>query len=293
MLFCAFRPQTYAETVTTTRSDAFYAPLLDEETDTDSEVNTDVSVTPFVKAGFFSRMSFWWLNPLLTKGKGKILEDKDIPKLRKVDRAETSERYSNVRFLCIGQGSCSKVGPLLLKAFIRVAQGKETFKIIGLQVRSSLSATIYQKQLRISNASKPTHSPGERTNYVTVDAYRIVVLVITLTVLGNYPMGNLQHKHLTKLLVSRDRRLKAIAEALANMKEPVRLIPDVVSEFIEANAAFTRIVKFLEAPELHNRHIGGDTGSRPPIIRVYSYRSKKAYPVLLWLVSGLLTGPDA
>ncbi|PSS09355.1 ABC transporter C family member 10 like [Actinidia chinensis var. chinensis] len=426
MLFCAFRPQTYAETVTTTRSDALYAPLLDEEADTDSEVDTDDSVTPFVKAGFFSRMSFWWLNPLLKKGKGKILEDKDIPKLRKVDRAETcysvfmeelSKRkekgtpnppiLSTIFFwqrrgiLMSGFFALVKVlavatGPLLLKAFIRVAQGKETFKyegytltvglfiakclesllerqwyfrsrIIGLQVRSSLSAAIYQKQLRLSNAAKLTHSPGEITNYVTVDAYRIgefpywfhqiwttglqiclalvilyysvglatiaAVLVITLTVLGNYPMGNLQHKHLTKLLVSQDRRLKAIAEALANMKvlklyawethfknvverlrkeelnnlsavllqrgynlvifwsspiivaaisfwtcyvlgiplnassvftflatlrliqEPIRLIPDVVSAFIEANVAFTRIVKFLEAPELQNRHI--------------------------------------
>ncbi|GFZ01477.1 multidrug resistance-associated protein 14 [Actinidia rufa] len=364
MLFCAFRPQTYAETVTTTRSDALYAPLLDEEADTDSEVDTDDSVTPFVKAGFFSRMSFWWLNPLLKKGKGKILEDKDVPKLRKVDRAEAcysvfmeelSKRkekgtpnppiLSTIFFwqrrgiLMSGFFALVKVlavatGPLLLKAFIRVAQGKETFKyegyalivglfiakclesllerqwyfrsrIIGLQVRSSLSAAIYQKQLRLSNAAKPTHSPGEITNYVTVDAYRIAVLVITLTVLGNYPMGNLQHKHLTKLLVSQDRRLKAIAEALANMKfllqrgynlvifwsspiivaaisfwtcyvlgiplnassvftflatlrliqEPIRLIPDVVSAFIEANVAFTRIVKFLEAPELQNRHI--------------------------------------
>ncbi|GFZ09160.1 hypothetical protein Acr_20g0009680 [Actinidia rufa] len=38
---------------------------------------------------------------------------------------------------------------------------------------------------------------------------------------------------------------------------------------------------------------GGDTGSRPPITRVYGRRSKKAYPVSLWLDSGLLTGPDA
>ncbi|GFZ01399.1 multidrug resistance-associated protein 14 [Actinidia rufa] len=359
MLFCAFRPQTYAETVTTTRSDAFYAPLLDEETDTDS-------VTPFVKAGFFSRMSFWWLNPLLTKGKGKILEDKDIPKLRKVDRAETC--YSVfMEELSKRKEKRTPNPPMLSTIFFWQRRG---ILMSGFFALVKVLA-VKLKQLRISNASKPTHSPGEITNYVTVDAYRIVVLVITLTVLGNYLMGNLQHKHLTKLLVSRDKRLKAIAEALANMtvlklyawethfknaverlrkeelnnlsaillkrgynlvifwsspiivaaisfwtcyvlgiplnassvfiflttlrliQEPVRLIPDVVSEFIEANSAFTRIVKFLEAPELQNRHIGGDTGSRPPITRVYSCRSKKAYPVLLWLDSGLLTGPDA
>ncbi|GFS29072.1 multidrug resistance-associated protein 14 [Actinidia rufa] len=242
--------QSSIKTVTTTRSDAFYAPLLDEETDTDSEVDTDDSVTPFVKAGFFSRMSFWWLNPLLTKGKGKILEDKDIPKLRKVDRAETC--------------SCNKVGPLLLKAFIRVAQGKETFKYEGY----TLTTAIHCKMLRVTIGEAMIWTTGLQIClalmilYYSVGLATIaVVLVITLTVLGNYPMGNLQHKHLTKLLVSRDRRLKAIAEALANMK---------------ANAAFTRIVKFLEAPELQNRHIGGDTGSKPPITRVYSCRSKKA-----------------
>ncbi|PSR91458.1 ABC transporter C family member 10 like [Actinidia chinensis var. chinensis] len=425
MLFSAFQPQNHAENETTTESDSLYGPLLEEEADTDSEV-TDDSVTPFVKAGFFSRMSFWWLNPLLKKGKEKILEDKDIPKLRKVDQAETcylvfmeelrkkKEKgipnppiLSTVFFwqrreiLTSGFFALVKVlalssGPLLLKAFIRVAQGKETFKyegyaltlglffakcleslserqwcfrtrLIGLQVRSLLSASIYEKQLRLSNDAKTIHSPGEITNYVTVDAYRIgefpywfhqiwttglqiclafgilyysvglatiaAVLVIILTVLGNYPAAKLQHKHLSKLLVSRDRRLKAITEALANMKvlklyawethfknvverlrkeesnylsavllqrgynlvifwstpiivsaitfwtcyflgiplnassvftflatlrliqEPIRLIPDVVSVFIEGNIAFTRIVKFLEAPELQNGHI--------------------------------------
>ncbi|GFZ08222.1 hypothetical protein Acr_20g0000300 [Actinidia rufa] len=43
---------------------------------------------------------------------------------------------------------------------------------------------------------------------------------------------------------------------------------------------------------LHPGRVGGDTGLIPPINRVYSRRSKKAYPVSLWLDSGLLTGPD-
>ncbi|GFZ09879.1 hypothetical protein Acr_21g0004780 [Actinidia rufa] len=48
-----------------------------------------------------------------------------------------------------------------------------------------------------------------------------------------------------------------------------------------------------ESSFLRPRRIGGDTGSRPTISRVYSRRSKKAYPVSLWLNSGLPTGPDA
>ncbi|GFZ08865.1 hypothetical protein Acr_20g0006730 [Actinidia rufa] len=48
-----------------------------------------------------------------------------------------------------------------------------------------------------------------------------------------------------------------------------------------------------ESSFLHPGRVGGDTGSRPSITRVYGRRSKKAYPVSLWLDSGLLTGPDA
>lgn len=49
---------------------------------------TSADETPFAKAGLLSKMSFWWLNPLINKGKKNALEDDDIPMLRKVDRAE-------------------------------------------------------------------------------------------------------------------------------------------------------------------------------------------------------------
>ncbi|GFZ14469.1 hypothetical protein Acr_24g0006590 [Actinidia rufa] len=52
-------------------------------------------------------------------------------------------------------------------------------------------------------------------------------------------------------------------------------------------------IHLTESSFLHPGRVGGDTGSRPPITRVYGRRSKKAYPVSLWLDSGLLTGPDA
>ncbi|THF96946.1 hypothetical protein TEA_016444 [Camellia sinensis var. sinensis] len=358
----------------------------------------DDNVTPFAKAGFLSRLSFWWLNPLLKKGKEKILEDKEIPKLRQTDKAETcyfrfmeqlSKRkekgtpnppiLSTILFwqwkaiLVSGFFALIKVltlatGPMLLKALIEVAQGKETFRyegyaitagfffarfleslsqrqwyfqtrVIGLQVRSVLSAAIYKKQLRLSNAATMIHSPSEITNYVTVDAYRIglatiaALIVIILIALGNYPIAKLHHKHQTNLAGAQDRRLKAITETLTNMKilklhawenhfknvieilrrnesnylsavlsirgysvvlfwssatlvsivtfwacyflkiplnysnvftflatlrilqEPIMLIPDLGTVFIETKVSFTRIVKFLEAPELQNRHI--------------------------------------
>uniref|UniRef100_A0A2N9FIA9 ABC-type xenobiotic transporter n=1 Tax=Fagus sylvatica TaxID=28930 RepID=A0A2N9FIA9_FAGSY len=159
--------------------------------------------------------------------------------------------------------------PLFLKAFIEVAEGNATFeyegyalagglflakclesfserqwffqtRLIGLQVRSFLSAAIYQKQLQLSSAAKVTHSPGQIVNHVTVDAYKIAtvgaLIVIILTMVASSPLAKLQLKYQTKLM------------------EPIRMIPDVVGVFIEAKVSLTRIVKFLEAPELENRN---------------------------------------
>nr|GMC78808.1 ABC transporter C family member 10-like [Ipomoea batatas] len=284
-------------------------------------------------------------------------------------------------------------GPLFLYEFIEVANGRGGFeyegyaltlgifvakcieslaerqwffrtRLIGLQVRSLLTAAIYEKQLRLSSTAKTTHSPGEIMNYATVDAYKIgefpfwfhqiwttgiqicfglgtmyyavglatipAVLLVALSVLVNSPVAKLQHKYLTELMVTQDRMLRAITEALTSMKvlklyawemhfkngieglrkeefrwlklvqiqkgyymvlfwsspiivsavtfwacyalriplnasnvftflatfriiqEPIRSVPDVLGVFIEAKVSFTRILKFLEAPELHN-----------------------------------------
>ncbi|KAK4734646.1 hypothetical protein R3W88_008907 [Solanum pinnatisectum] len=172
-------------------------------------------------------------------------------------------------------------GPLLLNAFIKIAEGDAAFKneglllaillfisknleslsqrhwyfrsrLIGLKVRSLLTAAICKKQMRLSNAAKLMHSRGEIMNYLTVDAYRVgefpfwlrqtwttmiqicfaliillrtvglatiaSLVVIILTVLCNAPLAKLQHKFQSKLMVAQDDRLKAISEALVNMK---------------------------------------------------------------------------
>ena len=172
-------------------------------------------------------------------------------------------------------------GPVFLYAFIDLSEGKEVFKyegyaltaglflakcleslaerqwffwtrLIGLQVQSSLTAAIFKKQFRLSNAAKHIHSSGEIMNYVTVDAHKIgelpyyfhqiwttglqigmalvimfyaigqatfpALVVIVLSMLGNSPVAKLQHKYLHQLMVAQDRMLKAITEALAHMK---------------------------------------------------------------------------
>ncbi|XP_023742702.1 ABC transporter C family member 10 [Lactuca sativa] len=291
---------------------SLYAPL---KANPPSE--TDENVTPMAKAGVLSKFTFWWLNPLMVKGKSKVLDENDIPKLRKEDTAE--ECYSTfmetlekrrAKSVSGGHGDSDppilstlfvwqwkelvitgifaliKVlalasGPLILRAFIQLVQGNESFenegyfltlglflakclesiserqlkfrtRVIGLQVKSMLCAAIYKKQLRLSNDAKLIYSSGQIMNYATVDATKIgevpfwfhniwtialqiclgifiiyfsigvatiaALLVIVLTVVGNIPLGKLQHKYLTKLMAAQDRRLKAISEAISNMK---------------------------------------------------------------------------
>ncbi|PIN19056.1 Multidrug resistance-associated protein/mitoxantrone resistance protein, ABC superfamily [Handroanthus impetiginosus] len=304
LILCTYKGYRYGDD----DENDLYDPLL-------SSANGDsktYNVTPFAKASFLSKYTFWWLNPLMEEGKEKTLEDEDIPKLRVDDRAEScyalyTEVYDRQKqsdpssqpsilktiLLChwkeiivSGFFAFLKVvtisaGPILLKAFIQVAEGKESFeyeryilvltlfftkilesisqrqwyfrsRLIGLKVRSLLTAAVYQKQLRLSNAAKLIHSSGEIMNYVTVDAYRIgefpfwfhqiwttslqlcfaiiilfqavglatiaSMIVIILTVLCNMPLAKLQHKFQSKLMVAQDERLKAMSEALVNMK---------------------------------------------------------------------------
>lgn len=260
-------------------------------------------------------------------------------------------------------------GLFLAKCVESVAERQWYFRtrMIGLQIQSLLTAAIYKKQLCLSSTAKSTHSPGEIMNYVNVDAYRIgefpywfhqtwtiglqiclalaiiyyavgfatfpALGIVILSTLGNSPVAKLQHKYLTELMVAQDKMLKAITEALMNMKvlkfyawethfknsiallrkeelkwirkvqaqrgyylvlfwsspvilsavtfwacfllnvplstsnvftflatlrivqEPIRSIPSVLGVCIEAKVSFSRIVKFLQAPELQNSHI--------------------------------------
>lgn len=310
LLLCTYKGLIYEES--DENGSDLYTPLNGDRNAAGMKNDSAGLVTPLATAGFFSKMSFWWLNPLMKRGRKKTLLDEDIPKLRKEDQAETCyllfmEQLNKQKakdpwtqpsilrtiFLChqrdtfiSGFFALLKIitisaGPLLLNAFINVAEGKGSFKyegyvlalllffsknleslsqrqwyfrsrLIGVKIRSLLTAAIYKKQLRLSNAAKTVHSAGEIMNYVTVDAYRIgefpfwfhqlwttslqlcfalVILyrsvglatiaslvAIILTVLCNTPLAKLQHKFQSKLMVAQDERLKASSEALVNMK---------------------------------------------------------------------------
>ncbi|KAK0598069.1 hypothetical protein LWI29_031332 [Acer saccharum] len=310
LLSCAYKYKQEESDVKISEG-GLYEPLNGEANGI-SKIDSVGQVSRFANAGFFSKMSFWWLNSLLKRGREKTLEDEDIPDLREEDRAEScysvfldhlnkqkqkepSSQPSILRTIILchwteifmsGFFALLKIltvsaGPLLLNAFILVAEGNASFKyegyalaialftaksleslvqrqwyfrsrLVGLKVRSLLTAAIYKKQLRLSNAARLTHSGGEIMNYVTVDAYRIgefpfwfhqtwttslqlclaliilfravglatvaALVVIVFTVLCNTPLAKLQHKYQSRLMVAQDERLKASSEAHVHMK---------------------------------------------------------------------------
>lgn len=144
---------------------SLYEPLNAGDSNGFSEkADFDNRVSQFAKAGLFSTLSFWWLNSLIKRGNVKDLEEEDIPELRKEERAETC--YSlfeenlieqkrrlgsscqpsilKVTVLCVwrelltsGFFAFMKIvavsaGPLLLNAFILVAEGNASFRYEGL-----------------------------------------------------------------------------------------------------------------------------------------------------------------
>ncbi|XP_010512144.1 PREDICTED: ABC transporter C family member 10 [Camelina sativa] len=295
---------------------SLYEPLNagDHSNGFNEKSDFDHRVSQFAKAGLFSKLSFWWLNSLIKRGNVKDLEEEDIPELRNDERAKTcyslfeenlneqKRRLGNscrrpsilkVTFSCVSKelliSGCFafmkivavSAGPLLLNAFILVAEGNARFRyeglvlavllffskmieslsqrqwyfrcrLVGLRVRSSLTAAINKKQLRLNNSSRLIHSGSEIMNYATVDAYRIgefpywfhqlwttsfqllialgilfhsvgvatfsALAVIILTVLCNAPIAKLQNKFQSELMTSQDERLKACNESLVNMK---------------------------------------------------------------------------
>nr|KYP74821.1 ABC transporter C family member 10 [Cajanus cajan] len=243
LLLCIYKESKYRDNGKE-NNESLYTPLKEES----NKVDSIGYVTLFAKAGVFSRMSFWWLNPLMKRGKEKTLQDEDIPKLGEADQAESC--HESFKY----EGYVLAISLVFTKIIESLSQRQWYFRtrLIGLKVRSLLIAAIYKKQLRLSNAARLMHSGGEIMNYVNVDANRIgefpywfhqtwttsvqlcialVVLfravglatfaslaVIVLTVICNTPLAKLQHKFQRKLMVAQDERLKATSEALVSMK---------------------------------------------------------------------------
>ncbi|PHU04632.1 ABC transporter C family member 5 [Capsicum chinense] len=123
---------------------------------------------------------------------------------------------------------------------------------LGLRVRAALISHIYQKGLLLSSQSRQSYTNGEIMNYMSVDVQRItdfiwylntiwmlpvqislaiyilhmnlgmgalVALGATVIVMtGNIPLVSTQKGYQTKIMESKDERMKSTSEILRNMK---------------------------------------------------------------------------
>ncbi|XP_059662412.1 ABC transporter C family member 3-like [Cornus florida] len=122
----------------------------------------------------------------------------------------------------------------------------------GIRARATLVAMIYNKGLTLSCQSKQDHTSGEIINFMMIDAERIgdfgwymhdpwmvllqislalgilyknlglasiaAFVTIVIVMLVNIPLVRLQEKFQTKLMSSKDRRMKSTSEILRNMR---------------------------------------------------------------------------
>ncbi|PKI48621.1 hypothetical protein CRG98_030986, partial [Punica granatum] len=252
LLLCVFERQDHGDP-----NGSLYEPLQGMEPE--DIVKVKDNVTPFAYVGLLSKLTFWWLNPLMKTGKHEILQEDDIPLLRREDRAETCYSSAFVKLVQGEQvfeyeGYALTASLFLVKCLESLSERQWYFQtqLIGLRIRSFLSAAICGKQLKISSAASITHSPGEIVTLVTADAYRIgefpywfhqiwstslqlglalaiayyavglatlaALFIIIVVVVGSSPLAKLQHKYQKKLMEAQGRRVKATMEALSNMK---------------------------------------------------------------------------
>ncbi|GLJ26358.1 hypothetical protein SUGI_0507790 [Cryptomeria japonica] len=139
-------------------------------------------VTPFAKAGIFGRMTFFWLNSLLLKGRERPLEENDLPQVCEEDQAENSylkfteelarqkqkspcanpsvfwalarchwKTLANTGIYAFLKTTTTSCGPLVLNAFIGFSEGKQSFKyqgyaLVGVLFLAKLLESLSQRQ---------------------------------------------------------------------------------------------------------------------------------------------------
>ncbi|KAJ7977163.1 ABC transporter C family member 5 [Quillaja saponaria] len=124
--------------------------------------------------------------------------------------------------------------------------------ILGMHVRSALTAMVYQKGLRLSSSAKQSHSSGEIVNYMAVDVQRVgdyswylhdiwmlplqIVLALAIlyknvgiasvatliatiiSIIVTVPVARIQEDYQDKLMAAKDERMRKTSESLRNMR---------------------------------------------------------------------------
>ncbi|XP_052186285.1 ABC transporter C family member 5-like [Diospyros lotus] len=175
----------------------------------------------------------------------------------------------------------SYVGPYMITYFVDYLGGNETFQhegyiltgiffsaklvetlttrqwylgvdILGMHVRSALTAMVYQKGLRLSSLARQSHTSGEIVNYMAVDVQRVgdyswylhdiwmlpmqiilalailyknvgIACVATLiatiiSIVVTVPFAKLQEDYQDNLMAAKDDRMRKTSECLKNMR---------------------------------------------------------------------------
>lgn len=175
----------------------------------------------------------------------------------------------------------SYVGPYMISYFVDYLGGKEIFPhegyvlagiffasklaetvttrqwymgvdILGMHVRSALTAMVYRKGLKLSSIAKQNHTSGEIVNYMAVDVQRIgdyswylhdiwmlpmqIVLALAIlyksvgiasvatlvatiiSILVTIPLAKVQEEYQDKLMAAKDERMRKTSECLRNMR---------------------------------------------------------------------------
>ncbi|GFP85392.1 ABC transporter c family member 5 [Phtheirospermum japonicum] len=175
----------------------------------------------------------------------------------------------------------SYVGPYMISYFVDYLGGKETFAhegyilagvffsaklvetfttrqwylgvdILGMHVRSALTAMVYRKGLRLSSSARQSHTSGEIVNYMAVDVQRVgdyswylhdiwmlpmqIVLALAIlyknvgiasvatlvativSIVATVPLARVQEDYQDRLMTAKDDRMRKTSECLRNMR---------------------------------------------------------------------------
>ncbi|MBA0715337.1 hypothetical protein Golax_014240, partial [Gossypium laxum] len=175
----------------------------------------------------------------------------------------------------------SYVGPYMITYFVDYLGGRETFPhegyvlagiffvsklvetlttrqwylgvdILGMHVRSALTAMVYRKGLKLSSLAKQSHTSGEIVNYMAVDVQRVgdyswylhdiwmlplqIILALAIlyknvgiasvatliatiiSIVVTVPLAKVQEDYQDKLMSAKDERMRKTSECLRNMR---------------------------------------------------------------------------
>lgn len=175
----------------------------------------------------------------------------------------------------------SYVGPYMISYFVDYLGGNETFPhegyilagifftaklietvttrqwylgvdILGMHVRSALTAMVYRKGLKLSSLAKQSHTSGEIVNYMAVDVQRVgdyswylhdiwmlpmqIILALAIlyknvgiasvatliatiiSIVATIPLARIQENYQDNLMSAKDDRMRKTSECLRNMR---------------------------------------------------------------------------